>query len=144
MDDNSHTADVLRKLVYCTKDNTPRFSLQGKYKCKVVEIVDGDTFRGAMAFLDDMVFVFTFRILGINAPEMKPRLAIADRLAVIRKAKAAKARLTELIADKICDVEVVGLDSFGRALAKIVCDGICVGNRLLQDGHAVKFPFTKL
>ena len=91
MDDNSHAADVLRTLQRCTVINTPRFSLVGKYKCKVLEVIDGDTFRGALEF-GGQYYVFTFRILGINAPELRPRLALADRQNAIRKAKEAKAR----------------------------------------------------
>lgn len=143
MDDNSHAADVLRKLQSRTLANTPRFTLIGKYKCKVFQITDGDTFKGAVEFCGEC-YTFTFRIFGINTPELKPRLTIADRLNTIRKARAAKAKLAELLVkDKICDVEVVGLDAFGRALVKVTCDGRSVGDQLLEGGFAETFPFTK-
>lgn len=142
MDDNSNAADILRKLQNCTLEYTPKFSAKGKYKCRVLEVVDGDTFRGGILILGD-VFVFTFRIQGINTPEMKPRLVIKDRLNVMRKAKAAKDRLGSLILGKFCDVDVSGLDNFGRALATVVCEGRSVGDQLLQEGFAEKFLFTK-
>jgi len=144
MDDNSHAAQILRNLQRCTVTNTPRFSLVGKYKCKVLEVIDGDTFRGALEF-GGQYYVVTFRILGINAPELHPRLSLADRLNVIRKAKAAKVRLAELLGaemDMICDVEVEAMDAFGRALAHVTCCGSSVGDQLLNGGFARQF-FTK-
>lgn len=142
MDDNSPNADEMRKLHNCTLENTPKFSIKGRFKCKVLEIVDGDTFRGGIVF-NGNVSIFTFRIYGVNAPEMKPRLIIKDRLNVIRKAKLAKERLSSLIFNKFCVVDVFSFDAFGRALTTVIYDGRSVGDQLLEEGFAENFPFTE-
>lgn|SRR5215217_1248828 len=142
MDDNSPNADEMRKLNNCTLENTPRFSMKGRYKCKVLEIVDGDTFRGGIVFHGN-ASIFTFRIYGINAPEMKPRLIIKDRLNVIRKAKLAKERLSSLVFNKFCVVDVISFDSFGRLVSTVISGGRSVGDQLLQEGFAEKFLFTE-
>lgn len=75
---------ILRRLYYKHKyrhatDTIPNFSLDG-YRgwAKIVNVYDGDTFR-AVVFKNNKVLKFTFRPLGYDAPEMKPRLDIPDR-----------------------------------------------------------------
>lgn len=60
-------------------DTIPNFSLDG-YKgwAKIVNVYDGDTFR-ACVYVHDRVLKFTFRPLGYDAPEMKPRLDTPNR-----------------------------------------------------------------
>lgn len=60
-------------------DTIPNFSLDG-YRgwAKIVNVYDGDTFR-ACVYIHDRILKFTFRPLGYDAPEMKPRLDTPNR-----------------------------------------------------------------
>lgn len=71
-------------------DNIPSFNLDGYNGwIKVVNVYDGDTFR-ACVYKHNKVLKFTFRPLGYDAPEMKPRLNIDNREIHIEKAKEAR------------------------------------------------------
>lgn len=77
-------ANCMRRLWYKhayrnASDAIPNFSLDG-YKgwAKIVNVYDGDTFR-ACVYVHDRVLKFTFRPLGYDAPEMKPRLDTPNR-----------------------------------------------------------------
>jgi endonuclease YncB( thermonuclease family) len=122
----------------CTIENTSAFTLRGKAKCKVLQILDGDTFRAAM-YLGGTPYVFRFRVLEINAPELKPRLKVSDRLQVIRKAKAARLALEGMIMGRTCDVNMHGMDNFGRLLAEVYVDEKNVGHEMIETGNAVPF-----
>jgi len=132
-----------QRLLTCSLENTPEFSLFGKSKCKVLDVIDGDTFKAAM-MLNGVAYIFTYRVYGINAPELKPRLSVMDRLCVKRRARAAKAALTEIIMDKICDLVMHGRDSFGRVLSEVYVDGTDVGKMLIDRGFAVVFYPNKI
>lgn len=126
----------------CTTENTPIFSLQGPSICKVLEVLDGDTFRAAMA-LGEKIYVFRFRVFEINAPELKPRLKATDRLQIIRKARAARVMLDGLIKGKICELVMHGMDNFGRVLAEVSVNSVNVGHVMLESGNAIPFYPTQ-
>ena len=95
------------------------FSHQGKkYTAKVVSVYDGDTctvifrYRGVLQ-------QHNIRLLGIDTPELKPRLNIDNRDEEIRKAKLAKQELEKLINGKIVHLYCHNFDNFGRILAVI-------------------------
>lgn len=77
-------------------DKLPLFNLNG-YKgwAKVVNVYDGDTFR-AVIYKNNMLMKFTFRPIGYDAPEMKPRLDTPQREQHILQAYQAKNKLETL------------------------------------------------
>lgn len=106
------------------------------YRARAVRVVDGDT-----VWLDvDLGFYMTaricFRLLGINAPEMK-----GETLGV---AKRAKDELAAMLEDEVLEIETSKADKYGRFLARVfvVEHGgarIDVGAALLERGLAVPY-----
>jgi endonuclease YncB( thermonuclease family) len=78
-------------------------------------------------------------VYEINAPELKPRLKVTDRVQVIRKAKAARLALEGLIEGKMCEVNMHGMDNFGRVLAEVFVESKNIGHTMLDSGNAIPF-----
>jgi endonuclease YncB( thermonuclease family) len=80
----------------CGKD-IPEFSLCSlTLKGKVVEVYDGDTCKIVLP-LHNVLYKFTCRLNGIDAPEMKPRKDKPNRDNEILLAKKARSELLKLI-----------------------------------------------
>ncbi len=121
-----------------TLDNIPRFNVNGLQLCKVLHVVDGDTFRGAMSF-NNRVYLFTFRCAGVNAAELHPRKSEPNRSSIILKAIEAKTYLQDKIQDKMVEVDVVGMDCFGRLLSDVSIDNVKINKQMLDLGLVVPF-----
>lgn len=78
-------------------DNIKNFNLEN-YKgwIKVVNVYDGDTFRACLS-LHGKILKFTFRPIGYDAPEMKPRLDTPQREIHKKQAIEAKEYFQKLI-----------------------------------------------
>ncbi len=133
--------DQLTSLNACDLTNTPVYNLNGDNVCKVLYIVDGDTFRGAMETPGNHHYLFTFRCHGINAPELHPRLHAPNRTDIVERAIKAKQFLVEKINNKVCKITIHGMDCFGRLLTTIFVDGesVSVNDQMLRDGLVVSF-----
>jgi endonuclease YncB( thermonuclease family) len=92
----------------------------------VTRVFDGDTVLVADAAGDAV----TVRLNGIDAPEIcQPHGA------------QARQALEELVLGKPVTALPKGLDDHGRTLAKLVHDGVDVGDRLVRDGHAWSYRY---
>jgi micrococcal nuclease len=98
---------------------------------KVVKVYDGDTITVATKFQYESspIYRFQVRLNGIDCPEMKTHNEIEKQCA-----KLAKQLISEVALDKIVELRDVQLEKYGRVLAKVYCDGICL-NDLLCDRH---------
>lgn len=78
-------------------DKVPPFCLDG-YKgwAKIVNVYDGDTFR-ACIYKNNRLMKFTFRPIGYDAPEMRPRLDTPNREKHIEQAKEARTHFIQLV-----------------------------------------------
>jgi len=121
--------------------NSLDYSLNGTYKCRVLRVIEGDTVRVAIQFKGD-VNMFTVRLADVDTPELYPRLDTIDRDAVIKRAHKARDFVVEKVLGHICDLHVIGLDKFGRLIAYLENDGMCIGNELLlrRFGERTNFP----
>ena len=115
-----------------------------QYDGELIRVVDGDTvvLKVTKTFDLDVDFGFyirdrvsltksgevTFRIRGIDAPEMKGASLVS--------AKASKARLQELLIGKKLKIISHKTDKYGRWVADIEVDGTDVGTSLMESGHA--------
>jgi len=104
------------------------------YKVKVLHIHDGDTFTGDIDLGFDLRITLTFRLLGLNTPE------------VVGKEKAAglasKAFLEDIInTAKEVFVKTTKKEKYGRYLATVFCDGVNVNEQLLKEGYAVPMVY---
>lgn len=78
------------------------------------------------------------RIAEIDAPELTGRCA-AER----RRARAARDRLVALLDGHKLVIRRTGTDRFGRTLAQITSSGTSIGEQLLREGHATRWPGRK-
>lgn len=92
-------------------------------------IVDGDTI-----WLNGQ----NLRMKDYDTPE--PSTAICGGAAEVALAKRASARLRELLNANSWTVETFGKDRYGRILATIRVDGMDVGDILILEGLARRWP----
>jgi endonuclease YncB( thermonuclease family) len=104
----------------CTSDNTSYFEFPKDVllSCKVVDVYDGDTCTGVLQH-DGGFYKWKLRLHGFNAPEIRPLKSIENREHVIEEAKKVKARLVELVMDKMITIQVVDFDKYMRIVAKL-------------------------
>jgi endonuclease YncB( thermonuclease family) len=118
-------------------------------RCKLVRWQDGDTAKVECADGADRV-----RLLGIDTPESgkgkgaQRRARYQEKLwnvpyeAILMCGRAATERAKELCPAG-SDIRLIGKerDKYKRRLARIVCNGIDVNQRLVEIGAAGAYPF---
>lgn len=111
----------------------------GPIEAIVEKVRDGDTFEAvAMPWPGHRVPV-AVRIVDIDTPEINGKCAEEKRLA-----KAAKARVQNLIGQKVQLYGVRGDKYFGRVLARVqTSDGKDLGKILLNERHARPYSGRK-
>ena len=111
----------------------------------VVSVYDGDTITVVtvpISYANSIwrccapLNTFKVRLAGFDAPEMKPRLNVADREQEIEKAHVAKARMEELVLNKCVYLHVTGRDKYGRLLGSFDVGGLPIADVMIQEGHA--------
>lgn len=129
-------------------NDVPLFSLEGwVVPCKVVNVYDGDTCKIVLE-LDGRLAKFNCRMAGYDTPEMRPPRDKPDRDKEIAAAKAAKARLIELVmsggeeGDQLVTVECGEFDKYGRLLTTLYVnagDTKSVNQMLVDEGHGYEY-----
>jgi endonuclease YncB( thermonuclease family) len=141
---------------HCT-NNTPQFNLCGiECYCRVINIHDGDTFKGIMCpFKNNKYFIFTFRLAGIDTCELK-----SDDIRLHTHAIHARERLTQLMTHEyeqipdlnenvyIVYVKCQDFDKYGRVLVSVYPDSSCkadeeISTILLNEKLAYKYKGQK-
>jgi endonuclease YncB( thermonuclease family) len=119
---NDKNNNILQSLSYNDLEDIPFADYKFNY-AKLCKFYDGDTC--------DIVFIFhgsllkkRMRLWGIDTPEIRQPKILDEKTRLSNKNRAIKARdrFKELTLDKLCEVEVVGLDKYGRLLCKIFID----------------------
>lgn len=108
----------------------------------VTRVLDGDTVECTVDCLFDIKQAdVQIRLYGIDTPETN-----SSKVELRNAAKAAKARLTELVLNKSVkltsykNVEAdLDTDKYGRYLGIINADGVDVNQLLITEGHAVAY-----
>ena len=125
-------------------EDTPEFTLDGiKTLCKVVDVYDGDTVKVVFYYKNEL-FKWTVRLWGINTPELRPSLKLANRDEIIRKGKEARDYVIGLCKDidNLVYLKCLGNDKYGRLLGKIYLDKdytISINELLIKNEHAVEY-----
>jgi endonuclease YncB( thermonuclease family) len=103
---------------------------------KVVKVYDGDTFTLASKLpnADSPIYRFSIRLNGIDAPEIKGKSQAEKELAV--KSRGA---LNKLIMNKIVRLENISIEKYGRILADVYVDNICVNEYMIDNKYAIKY-----
>ena len=103
----------------------------------VVKVYDADTFW-IVAPINGVMYRFSARLYGVDAPEMKDQ-----NLDIRNKAKNATKIVSDMILNKVVNVIIhngqkkdgkVVTEKFGRLLITLTIDGIDLANYLVQMG----------
>lgn len=97
--------------------------------------LESDTNKANMIYFNKI----RLRLMGIDTPEIKPRKDLPNRDEHIAKAKAAKDFLSNLILGKIITVKFLQNDKYGRPLANIYQNNICLNELMIEKGYAKKY-----
>ena len=103
---------------------------------KVIKVYDGDTITIAskLPYIDSVIYRFSVRLIGIDAPEIKGSTDIEKKLA-----KVSRDALHKLIFGKIVRLENVGTEKYGRLLANVYLDDINISKWMIQNGYAIAY-----
>ena len=97
---------------------------------KVVKVYDGDTITVATRLYENSpIYRFQVRLAGIDCPEMKTHNEPEKQCA-----KLAKQLISDTCLNQIVELRDVELEKYGRILAKVYCNQVCL-NDLLCDSH---------
>lgn len=95
------------------------------YPAVVVRVVDGDTVRAAVDLGFGLRIEETFRLAGVDAPEVRTP-----------EGKVVREALRLRVDGKAVTVVVLGREKYGRWLARVECDGADIAAWLLREGLA--------
>ena len=103
---------------------------------QVIKVYDGDsiTIAGYLPMYNSPLFRFAVRLNGIDTAEIKGKSA--DE---IEAAKQARDALSNLILHKEIILKNVGTEKYGRVLADVYLDDLCVNDWLVNECYAVKY-----
>tara|TARA_A100001015_G_C14970101_1_gene704720 strand:- start:1007 stop:1441 length:435 start_codon:yes stop_codon:yes gene_type:complete len=123
-------------------NDLPLYQLNGTFRCKVVDVYDGDTVT--IVLYNKLGFEkHKLRMYGYDSPEIKPKLDKENREEEIEKAKLAKQCMIDLVLDKIVSFESMGYDKYGRLLGKLFLTNYCsnseVNQYMIDHGHG--YPY---
>lgn len=109
------------------------FPIQEGY---VIKVYDGDTITIAskLPFIESPLYRFPVRLNGIDTPELKGT-SEDEKTA----AKQARDALSQLILHKKITLRNVQNEKYGRILAEVYLDNLCVNEWLIKERYAVKY-----
>ena len=100
-------------------ENLEVFSYEGlEISAKVVKVYDGDTIT--VVFYDNGYKKFNMRMMGYDAPEIKPLKNIENRDLHIRAATNARDYLARLILGKVVKIRLQKFEKYGRLLGEVI------------------------
>ena len=100
-------------------ENLEVFSYEGlEISAKVVKVYDGDTIT--VVFYDNGYKKFNMRMMGYDAPEIKPLKNIENRDLHILAATAARDYLARLILGKVVKIRLQKFEKYGRLLGEVI------------------------
>jgi micrococcal nuclease len=107
-----------------------------QYKCKIVEVIDGDTVKvdidvGFNIWMSNLVI----RMLGIDSPESRTQDLIEKSFGLL-----SKKRLEELLpVNSTQIVQTTVDDKYGRILGDFIVNNESVSASLVRDAYAVPY-----
>jgi len=108
---------------------------------KVVKVYDGDTITIATKipyYPESPVYRFSVRLRGIDTAELKRGTAHEKEIA-----EKSRQILSDMILGKIVSLVEVDFEKYGRLLAYVYLDDICLNTYMVLHGHAVKYDGGK-
>jgi micrococcal nuclease len=101
------------------------------YRGKVIKIVDGDTVVIQIDLGFNMTMIDSFRLYGINAPEMSTQAG--------KDTKLYLGYILPLNSEIVVQTHKDKREKYGRWLAKIFFNDLDINFELIRTGHAVTF-----
>lgn len=103
---------------------------------QVIKVYDGDTITIAskMPYLESPMYRFSVRLNGIDTPEIKGKNADEKEIA-----KKARDELSALIMNKTVTLKNVQSEKYGRILAEVYLEDVCVNDWMIEKKFAVKY-----
>jgi endonuclease YncB( thermonuclease family) len=103
---------------------------------KVIKVYDGDTFTiiSKLPYQDSPIYRFSVRLNGIDSPEIKGKTGNEKELA--RKSRDA---LSGLIMGKIVTLKNTSLEKYGRVLADVYINDLCINEWMIENNYATKY-----
>lgn len=103
---------------------------------KVIKVYDGDTITIAakLPYPQSPMYRIAVRLNGIDTPEIKGQTQKEKDLA-----KHIRDALKVKIMDKIVILKNTSQEKYGRLLADVYLDNICINDWLIEQGFAVKY-----
>ena len=154
-----HTEPVIDPLTTASWDSTPEFTLEGVFRCKVIDVYDGDTFTVATNIPGMGVRRVTCRLLGVDTAEMRykatePRWEELKQLAYRARDRVVRELTGTAVPEgynrhdirnlctqstKLVDVQFQGMDKYGRALAQVPCGDVSLTEILINERLALPY-----
>ena len=106
----------------------------------IIKVYDGDTITIASKLpnMNEPIYRFSVRLLGIDSPEIKGKSFTEKELAI--KARDA---LHELIFDKMVTLQNVSTEKYGRILADVYLDDLHINKWMLLEKYAIPYDGRK-
>jgi micrococcal nuclease len=103
---------------------------------KVVKVYDGDTLTLAtkLPYDNSPVYRFQVRLNGIDCPEMKTHNDCEKQCSQL-----GKKLVSDMVLNKIVELRNVELEKYGRLLARVYCNEICINDLLCERHLAVSY-----
>ena len=103
---------------------------------QVIKVYDGDTITIAtkLPFNDSPLYRLSVRFNGIDTPEIKGK-TVDEKNA----AKSARDALSSLILNKVVVLKNIQSEKYGRVLAEVYLDELCLNEWMIQQRYAVKY-----
>jgi endonuclease YncB( thermonuclease family) len=103
---------------------------------RVIKVYDGDTITIAtkLPFTDSPVYRLSVRFNGIDTPEIKGKTEDEKNAA-----KSARDALSSLILNKLVVLKNIQSEKYGRILAEVYLDDLCLNEWMIQQRYAVKY-----
>ena len=102
----------------------------------VIKVYDGDTITIAstLPIVNSPLYRFSVRLSGIDSAEIKSKN-------INEKDHAKKVRdiLSELILHKTVTLKNISTEKYGRILADVYLDELCINKWMLSEGYAVEY-----
>ena len=103
---------------------------------QVIKVYDGDTITIAtkLPFNDSPLYRLSVRFNGIDTPEIKGKSEDEKN-----DAKSARDALSGLILNKLVVLKNIQSEKYGRILAEVYMDELCLNEWMIQQRYAVKY-----
>ena len=103
---------------------------------QVIKVYDGDTITIAtkLPFNDSPLYRLSVRFNGIDTPEIKGKSEDEKNAA-----KSARDALSGLILNKFVVLKNIQSEKYGRILAEVYMDELCLNEWMIQQRYAVKY-----